>query len=268
VGEWQSKDGKVMKKQRIVIGVFTLILFVFITGCLRTPWDYEKARVHLDLGIAYIESGQYNSALKELLEANKRTPSDPRIHYFLGITYYGKSLNDKAIEEFQTAVDLKSDYSEAYNYLGIICLNAGQWDNAIDFFSKALANIVYDTPALALYNMGWAYYKKGDYPMALSKYYEAVSREPNTILLPMIEKNMGLATFEQGRVDEAIQHFKNALKIIPEFMESQYWLGECYLKQKRIEEARAAFQVVVKTAPESKFGMIAQTKLNDLKKAK
>lgn len=257
-----------MKKRSEIIYVLTLVTVVLITGCLRTPYDYQQARVHLDLGTAYIESGQYNAAMKELLQAEKRTPDDPRIHYFLGITYSGKGLNDKAIKEFRKAIDLKKDYSEAYNYLGTIYLKDGQWDKAIDSFDKALSNIVYDTPALALYNMGWAYYKKGDYAMALSKYYGAISREPNTVLLPMLEKNMGLATLAQGRVDEAIQHFTNALKIEPEFMESQYWLGECYLKQRRMEEARAVFQVVAKAIPESQFGIMAQTKLNEMKKLK
>jgi type IV pilus assembly protein PilF len=243
------------------------MLIIFFTGCL-TPYDYERARVHKDVGTAYIESGQYNAALKELLQAEKHTPNEAQIHYYLGIAYYGKGMNDNATQEFRKAIDLKKDYSEAHNYLGTIYLNAGQWDMAIESFNRALENNVYDTPALALYNMGWAYYKKRDYATALNKYAEAIRREPNTILLPMIEKNMGLMNFEQGRLDEAIQHFKDALKIAPDFAESRYWLGECYLKQQRTDEARAAFQAVVKSSPESRFGVLAQTKLIELKRVK
>ncbi len=245
----------------------TMLLF-FFTGCLSTPYDYERSRVHRDIGTAYIESGQYNAALKELLQAEKHTPNEAQIHYLLGIAYYGKSMSDKAVEEFKKAIDLKPEYSEAHNYLGTIYLNDGQWDTAIDSFNRALDNIVYDTPALALYNMGWAYHKKRDYATALKKYAEAVRREPHTALMPMIEKNMGLVNFEQGRMDEAVQHFKEALKLAPDFAEARYWLGESYLNQKRTDEARNAFQAVVKSGPESRFGVMAQMKLIELKSLK
>jgi type IV pilus assembly protein PilF len=268
VGEGQSKDGKVMKKQSSSSRALVLLLFVLFTGCLSTPYDYERARVHKDIGTAYIESGQYNAALKELMQAEKHRPDEAQIHYLLGIAYYGKGMNDKAIESFKKAVDLKPDYSEAHNYLGTIYSNAGQWDAAIESFNRALENIVYDTPALALFNMGWAYYKKRDYSTALKMYAEASRRDPNTVLLPMLEKNMGLVNFDQGRLDEAIRHFRDALKIAPDFVEAQYWLGESYLQQQRRDEARAAFRAVVKAGPESKFGVMAQTKLIELKNVK
>jgi len=253
-----------MKKREIAACGWALLLF-FFTGCLSTPYDHERSRVHRDIGTAYIESGQYNAALKELLQAEKHTPNEAQIHYLLGIAYYGKGMNGKAVEEFRKAIDLKPDYSEAHNYLGTIELSDGQYDAAIASFGRALENIVYDTPSLALYNMGSAYHKKRDYATAMNKYIEAVRREPNTVLLPMIQKNMGLVNFEQGRLDEAIQHFQDSLKIAPDLAESRYWLGECYLKQQRIHEARAAFQAVVKSGPESRFGVMAQAKLIELK---
>jgi type IV pilus assembly protein PilF len=90
------------------------MLIIFFTGCL-TPYDYERARVHKDVGTAYIESGQYNAALKELLQAEKHTPNEAQIHYYLGIAYYGKGMNDNATQEFRKAIDLKKDYSEAHS---------------------------------------------------------------------------------------------------------------------------------------------------------
>lgn len=250
-------------------GLLAILLASFLlTSCLKTPWDYEQAGIHMNLGMAYIEASQYNSALKELLEAEKYTPDDPRLHFYLGITYHGKGLSNKAVAEFNKAIDLKPDYSEAHNFLGILYSNAGQWDMAIAAYQQALANIVYDTPAAALYNMGWAYYQKGDHPTAMSKYHEALRREPNTVLMPIIEKNMGLASLGLDQVDEAIQHFKKAIAVVPNYSEAQYWLGECYAKKKNWEDAKAQFQVIVKAAPESEFGIKAQKRLNDLKQVK
>lgn len=245
-----------------------LLTSFLLVSCLKTPWDYEQAGIHINLGMAYIEANQYNSALKELLEAEKYTPDDARIHFYLGIAYQGKGFGDKAIAAFKRAIDLKPDYSEAHNFLGILYSNAGQWDMAIAAFNKALANIVYDTPAAALYNMGWAYYQKGDYAMSMSKYHEALSREPNTVLMPIIAKNMGLASLGMNQVDEAIQHFKKAIAVVPNYAEAQYWLAECHVKKKNGEEAAAQFQALAKAAPESEFGLKAQKRLNDLRQKK
>ena len=222
----------------------------------------------MNLGMAYIEANQYNSALKELLEAEKYTPDDARIHFYLGIAYQGKGLGDKAISAFKRAIDLKPDYSEAHNFLGILYSNTGQWDMAIAAFNKALVNIVYDTPAAALYNMGWAYYQKGDYATAMNKYHEALNREPNTVLMPIISKNMGLASLALGQVNEAMRHFKKAIAVVPNYSEAQYWLAECHIKNKSWEEAKTQFQALAKAAPESEFGLKAQNRLNDLNQMK
>jgi tetratricopeptide (TPR) repeat protein len=202
------------------------------------------------------------------MEAEKYTPKDARIHFYLGIAYHGNGFSDKAVDAFKRAIDLKPDYSEAHNFLGIIYSNAGQWDMAIASFNKALANIVYQTPAAALYNIGWAYNQKGDYPMAVSKYDEALRREPNTVLAPLIFKNMGLARVGMGQVNEAMYDFKQALAAVPDYAEAQYWLAECHIKKKDWEEAKTQFQALVKAAPDSEFGLKAQKRLNDLKQMK
>ena len=255
--------------QRLIkVSPAILLISLLLMGCLKTPWDYHQADMHMNLGKAYIEANQYIPALKELLEAEKYTPDDARIHFYLGIAYHGNGIRDKAVDAFKTAIDLKPDYSEAHNFLGILYFNAGQWDMAIAAFNKALANIVYDTPAFALSNMGRAYYQKGDYATAMSKYHEALRREPNTVLMPIIANNMGLASLGMGRVDEAMQYFKQAIAAVPDYAEAQYWLAECYIKKKDWEEAKTQFQALVKTAPDSEFGLKAQNRLNDLKQMK
>jgi tetratricopeptide (TPR) repeat protein len=245
-----------------------MLTFLLLAGCLRTPWDYHQADMHMNLGKAYIEANQYVPALKELLEAEKYTPSDPRIHFHLGIAYHGMGVDDKAIAAFKRAIDLKPDYSEAHNFLGTLYYNAGQWDPAIASFDRALANLLYETPANALYNMGRAYHQKGDYPQAMSRYHEALRRSPNTVLAPIIFKEMGVTSLAMGQVNEAAQHLRKALALVPDYAEAQYWLAECSVKMKDWDEAGKQFQALAEKGPESEFGLKAQGRLNDLKQMK
>ncbi len=243
---------------QLIIFLCTLLL---AGACTNTPWHKEQSELFFNKGISYIDLKQYSSALKEFLEAEKYNSSDHRIHYYLGMIYHVKGMPEKAKEEFQKAISLKEDYSEAHNYLGTLYSSEGLWDKAIEEFDKALVNPLYDTPAVPLYNAGWAYYSKKDYSKALIYNRRALQREPMTMLRPQIEKNIGLVYFDQSNIPDAIQHFKKSIELNPNLYDTQFLLGECYLKIKDKVNAKKAFQAVIKLAPQSNFGQKAKNYL-------
>jgi len=108
------------RKFSVIVGVW-VGLFLWISGCATTPWNQEQADIHMDIGNAYIQSGKYHSALKELLQAEKLGKPNPKVYYSLAVSYYyGKGLNELAIGALKKAVSLNPNYSEAYNFLGVI----------------------------------------------------------------------------------------------------------------------------------------------------
>jgi type IV pilus assembly protein PilF len=238
-------------------------LLLGLAACANTAKLQERAGNHIRVGTAYLGSVQYNSALKEFLEAEKLTPEDPKIHYLLGISYYLKGLSDMAIAEFQRALVLKPDDTEVHNYLGAIYMEKGRWDDAIASFNRALNNILYDTPSVSLYNLGRAYYEKGEYDRALKYYRDAAEKDPDTVLMTLIEKNIGMCWLAKGDAEEALRHFQKSLVLAPSLAESHYWIGLCYQKLKRTADAAAAFQSVIRLAPESEFGKKAKESLKN-----
>jgi Tfp pilus assembly protein PilF len=245
--------------------VFVCLTVFLCSSCTYTPWHRQQSEIFLNKGISYIGMGQYNSALKDLLEAEKYYYGNPKIHYYLGISYHRKDMQDKAIEEFKEAISLDEDYSEAHNYLGTLYSDRGLWDQAIAEFDKALSNPIYDTPSMALYNSAWAYYSKKDYKTALVKYQEVLNKDPMTRLRPQIEKNMGLIYFDQDNVLEAIRHFKKSVELDSSLLDAQFLLGQCYLRIKDNKNAKKSFQAVIKLSPESSFGQRSKTYLQSLK---
>lgn len=255
------------KRQFSLLGIFCgciLFLLLFCFSCTYTPWHRQQSEIFLKKGISYIDLGQYNNALKELLEAEKYYSGNPKVHYFLAMAYHGKGLKDKAVEELQKAISLDSNYSEAHNYLGTLYSDRGEWDKAIEEFEKALANHLYETPSMALYNMAWAYYSKKDYKTALEKYQEAVNTDPMSRLRPQIEKNVGLIYFDQGMVSEAIKHFKKAVELDPTLVDAHFLLGESYLQINDKKNAKLSFQEVINLAPDSYFSARAKNYLRSL----
>lgn len=241
---------------------FLLVLLLSsLAACANTARLKSQAGNHINIGSAYLGAAQYNSAMKEFMEAERLTPDDPKVHFLLGIAYHGRGLDDKAIGAFQRAIELNPDDSAAYNFLGAIYLGKGRLDDAIVAFNKALSNPLYNTPATALYNLGRVYYEKGQYDSALKRYRDAAAGEPDTVLMPLIERDMGRVLLAKGDLEEAIRHFLKSIELAPSLAESHYWLGVCYQKQNRAADAGAAFQAAVKLAPESEFGRKAKQQL-------
>jgi type IV pilus assembly protein PilF len=241
-----------------------LLLIFAVAACAASPWKKEQAESHINIGIAYLGSERFNDALKEFMQAEKLTPEDPVVHYYIGIAYHGKVLNDNAIVAFEKAVSLKPDYAEAHNFLGTVYLEKGLWDKAITAFNNALSNVLYDTPDKALFNLGRAYYGKGDYKTALNKYREARNKKPITISPALIEQHMGMAGYAGGDMENAIQYFKNSIAIDPSFLESRYWLGQCYIRLDNSREAKIQFENIIKADQKSELGTAARRALESI----
>lgn len=254
-----------MKLSLFKINTIFVFLVIQICACTNTPWHRQQAEIFLNKGISLIQMKQFNAAAKELIEAKKYSPNDPKIHYYMGMAYHGKGMRDKAIEELKIAISLKDDYSEAHNYLGTLYSDMELWNQAIEEFDRALANPFYDTPVMALYNAGWVYYSKKDYDTALKKYQDAWQREPLTNLRPQIEKNIALIYIAQNNIHAAIDHLEKSVELDSCIYDAYFLLGECYLRIQDIEKAKTAFRKVIKLSPQSSFGQKAKSHLQSLK---
>lgn len=240
-------------------------MFLFaMMACAASPWQKDQADSHINIGIAYLGAERFNDALREFLKAKEFTPKEPRLHYYIGISYYEKGMIDKAMASFRQAITLQKDYSDAHNFLGNIYLGMGQWDRAIDSFKKALSNMMYETPEKPLFNMGRAWYGKGDYHMARKQYNDAKNLKPNTIPLALIDHHIGMTYYGEVNYDQASQYFLKALEQAPAFLESRYWLGHCYVKRNDRNRAREEFKAIIKAAPESELASEVRKSLDSI----
>ena len=232
---------------------FTLaICLVMLTACAMDQGRKKAmADMHVNVAMAYIEARDFNGALKELTPAEKLSPHNPQIHHLLGLSYYGKGYKQKALDEFKKAIALKPDYSDAFNDLGTIYLDMEQWDLAISAFNQALSNILYDKPTNSLYNLGRTYFGKGDYTQAMAVFQEALAKYPRAVLVPLIRHYMGRTSYALKDIRGATAQFKKSTELAPTYVESYYWLGECYIQSGKLKEARTAFETVMKLAPDS-----------------
>jgi Tfp pilus assembly protein PilF len=194
------------------------------------------------MGSSYLNSGQLNKAFIEFQKAIKLNPKNKETLNYLGYISARFKNYDEAISFYRRAISIDSNYSEAINNLGVIYAEIENWDDAIKHFKAALTNPVYSSPALAYSNMGYAYYKKGDYQNAEKALGEALIRNP---VSPRALYISGLVYMALGNEKTAIEEFKKAIGIFPDYVDVHWELAKAYLKSGKKAKALKHFKVVV-----------------------
>jgi len=155
-------------------------LFLALTTCAHVVNEQDRlqAQTRYDLGVTSLTQGDTRTALQELLAAVALDPYLPQAHHGLGLLYQSLDRKTEALTHYDKAVELKPNFSDAHNNLGTLLLDLARYDEAIEHFNQAVSDILYATPSLAFGNMGWAYYKKGDYTTGLKHLQNAVAINP------------------------------------------------------------------------------------------
>jgi type IV pilus assembly protein PilF len=241
------------------------VFFLLITGgCAtlsRDPTDDYSASQLQQMGTKFLAARDFGQALKFLSLAEKKRPNDATIQYDLGLAYYERGLKSDALTHVKKALTLRPNYPEADNALGRFYAEEGQLDLAKRSFEKAINNPFYQTPQLAIYNLGLVYEKKGEPEMALKQYQEAVRLQHN---YGAAYYRMGQMLEELRRADEAREAYGNAIEFSPDLVEAHYRYGVMSYTAGELENALYSLNRVVKLAPRSTMAEDARRYLERL----
>jgi len=169
----------------------------------RDPqYQYQKAVVCMQATLP-------DEAIKYL---NRAVSLDPRhfLSYNLfGLAYIVKGDFPKAAASLEKCLEIKPDFSEAYNNLGTVYQELGQADKAEASFKKAFE---IDQHYNASYNLAKMNFERGKLEPALEYVGKSLQKYPRSLLAWNLQ---GLILDTQGRTDEAISSYQQALKIVP-----------------------------------------------------
>ena len=97
-------------------------------------------------------------------------------------------------------------------------------------------------------NLGKALTRQGKLDEAIARYSEALRIDPN---YAQAHSNLSIALATQGKLDEAIAHYFEALRINPNYAQAHSNLGIALAMQGRLEEAIAHFSEALRIDPNS-----------------
>lgn len=231
-------------KQYFGIRLLILTLALGMAACATEQKNLEKQRAEAvrDLGEAYLGQGAYTRALREFLKAESIYPNDPYLQDDLGVAYMAKGNLDLAVQHFKKALELKPDYSPARNNLGTAYLEQENWKAAIECFKIVKDDLLYGTPHYPMTNLGFVYYKLGDYDQAVTHYKEALEIAPK---FPMAHHGLGQVYMAMGRYEDAVASMEKAVENAPNEARLYIDLGKAY---KKLHEYNQAYEIFKKAA--------------------
>jgi Tfp pilus assembly protein PilF len=121
-------------------------------------------------------------------------------------------------------------------------LQVRHWKNSATLFQHTL-DVTSDNYYIHR-NMGVVLTHQGRLEEAMRHFREAVRIKPD---FAEVRNNIGVVLVRQGRVGEAIPHYRRALESKPDFVEVEYNLGTSLVRQGKLEEAAAHFLSALQT---------------------
>jgi tetratricopeptide (TPR) repeat protein len=131
--------------------------------------------------------------------------------------------------------------SRAYNNYAVALNESGKFDESIKYFQKAIE--VDGTYAEPHVNLASIYHARGDRPMALQHYMDALNIGEGH---PSLFNNLGLFYFEEHNFAKAEYCFNECLKLCPYFSRGLRNLGTLYLHQGRLVQAEELYDRALK----------------------
>jgi len=190
----------------------------------------------------------------KLLDRNSRGYAD--VFNRLGLIYIQKGLYERAAQYFEKALALNPKYTDASLNLVVTYNELRNFTEAERVFIQA-AKVVRSEPASLdpfiqgkLANehgkLGDAYYELGRYDQALDEYRKAVALRPNFV---DILTKIGMTLREKGDLDQAVGAFTKAKEAGPKYVPACIHLGITYYTQGRRDLAVQEWKIAQKIDP-------------------
>ena len=159
--------------------------------------------------ITNVQEGKFIAGIAAMNDMLAMYPKDKRLLYVAGNWLMAENGNDQAQKLFQRALAIDKDYPAALNDLAYAYARNRQ-------FAKAFG--------------------------AMDRYVDLLPKEPNP------HDSYGELLRMSGNFEDALEHYRMALKIDPDFVSSQLGLGDTYALMGKQEQARIEYDKAIQQA--------------------
>jgi protein O-GlcNAc transferase len=231
----------------------------------------ENPTAHQDLAAAFIQLNQVDDAIDQLKAALKLAPNAPQLHYNLGVAYKMQDDATDAIPELEIAEKADPSAHEPPYILGVLYMQVGRYADAARELQTSLK--LYPQNGDCWATLGSVYNKLDQLPDAVTALQEAIRQlpqqpDPHLTLAAVLAKqnqpaaateerkkaadlmrsnmnrqraevatNSGNSQIKDGKLDQAIVDFREALTFDANYAEAHAGLAIALEQQGKTSEA-------------------------------
>jgi len=179
---------------------------------------FNLANILADTASARHDTNAFAEAVQTYLEALQLNPESTDAHYNLALTWQAQDRASEALEEFEQAARLDSNRvgADVWTQVGLLCATQRKMPEA----ERAFRQLVRLQPAnpRAFGWLGNALGEQNKLADAVPFFLTASRLNPADC---EIEFNLALTLARLGRRDEAAEHYRQALRINPNYTDAQ-----------------------------------------------
>ena len=219
------------RRTRFIFGVAVVVLLGWFTYQRNLVWQNPvslwednvakapgRARIHGNLGKAYLDKGRYEKAAEEFKKLIEIDPTFAGAYNNLAVIYIDHIKDYRLARKYiEASLALFPDYPAGYLNLGVIDLNNRKLRSAIKNFEKALE--LDPKSLLAYYNLGACYINLGDLYAREAASLRSVKKQEKA------EEKEALARNEYRRAEEFLRQGQS---IWPEDLRFNLLLARLY----------------------------------------
>jgi tetratricopeptide (TPR) repeat protein len=205
-----------------------------------SPKDPEALRmmgeVHLAKGERDEAQKSFREAITVLQDIVNRRPDVASLHFQLAQMHMRVGETTQAKNQLQTVVQLAPNSPSAIMMLAEININAGDPKSA----EGPLEELVKRQPSPVAYELlGKAYFQDKDFSRASESFAKLVEIAPKE---PRAHQSLGSSLAAEGKIQEAIPHLEEALRLDPKYLEPLALLAAIDARQQRLGSAVSRVQ--------------------------
>jgi len=205
-----------------------------------------KIEAKLDRGRALHQDGQLSEADRVFRSVLSSSPKHPMALNYLGALTYQLGKVEPAIRLLKQAVSVMPDYAEAQWNLANVYAQQERWSDAEACCRTALKFEPFAPPLLV--TLADALRSQGRVDEAIEHYQQALNAKPN---FAMGHNNLGSAYYTLRKLDDAVASYMQAIRLEPGFALAYQNLANVLREQGRTTKAVEALNMVLAVEPDN-----------------
>ncbi len=208
---------------RISLPLLFVVLMFLLGGCASQARNDGKspAEINAQLGLSYMQQGNYEVALEKLKRSLEQDPNLPMAHHYIAALYNSVRNYELADQHYRRAIRLTPNDPALLNNFGVFLCEQGRYRDAEERFTRAAGISGYERPEEAWQNAAICMLRIPDNTKAETYFRRALAIDP---LLPSVLYQLAVLNVESGELMQARAFLQRYASIAPHTAQT-LWVG-------------------------------------------